>query len=574
MISKDFSDDLSASLLQMQHFIHQQLSQHRQRQSTHISIVLAKSLLAPYTAEQCDQHIAALELFLQGLEATTSEWKIDHKQTQHTISIVFDAQQNSPSFFKKIWQKINHAIENDLKGNYNTQDNNSIEQKPPVVPSFTPPPLHNNPTPAPQANVNVAKGRLTRIDNALSVLANELRYFINLSNQREDGKRVFAITRVEFKPKNQQADSDLNYYLSIHKTSAHWAARLKAQFNLPEDKKDISPFLNLSAVNFVNLGFGDQQEEYRHAQQVSNLDYDISFESDEREYTLPDNVVTMPIPSTNTNTLTIDILDARFSQTQKPTQTQMSVNQFYIGREADITIMVGQRHFCSSKHLNFEYKNEQWYVTDMSSNGSLHNGQVMPKDQEIALKSGDAFRLGAKPSENTNDHYDQFPEVKISFELARKTTANKRTPLRTPLNQTPIVRTELAQGQQNKALCYIGLWIGEQWHYQAIYQLPALIGREGGSSTQARTINIPSQFSKVSGEHLQLLKITSQQLEIEVCQHCTNGVFNSQTANKPLAKHQTHLIAFGEELFLASQNDAKGIKICFKQGDDASTATE
>ena len=91
--------------------------------------------------------------------------------------------------------------------------------------NFTPPPPPpQSSTAKPNHSAHVeqppiqSNSRFARIDRALNTLASELRSFVHLSNQRDDGKKIFSITRVTFRPKTAQANNELNAYLGIQKT--------------------------------------------------------------------------------------------------------------------------------------------------------------------------------------------------------------------------------------------------------------------------------------------------------------------------------------------------------------------
>lgn len=69
----------------------------------------------------------------------------------------------------------------------------------------------------------------------------------------------------------------------------------------------------------------------------------------------------------------------------------------YIGRGANNHwVLPDPERFLSSKHCQISFQNGQYYVTDLSTNGTFFNGSVEPlgKGNRAAIKEGDVFALG------------------------------------------------------------------------------------------------------------------------------------------------------------------------------------
>ena len=580
MIQQEFNGELSQVIRQMQHFVHQQLSQDRDRGQTIITVSFAQSLLKKVPIAEREQQKAQLELFLTGLSQVSAKWKLSHTHSSHTLTIETNMENSNKkgSLWERFAAKIETIFENETTGNF-------TESEPSVPPqSSAAKPNHSAHVEQPPIQSN---SRFARIDRALNTLASELRSFVHLSNQRDDGKKIFSITRVTFRPKTAQANIELNAYLGIQKTSAHWSARAKSHFKQEEDKKNIVPYLTFSSVQFVNLGLIDPQEDEDYpshdAQHIENMDYDISFESDEREFqTTPE-----PKPTTHNNAamVTIEIRDKNYKN-GIPRIELTDLEEFSVGRRGDIAVEVGSRHFCSAEHLLFNKRGDQWVVQDKSSNYSLHNGEKMAKAVDILVKNGDVFRLGAKVAENVTEKYDQFPEVKINLPVLKRhypeppepTPVPERTPLNEEINNTrtdvadPIPntfdRTELTDDFVPQALLYIALWIDNQWQSQQVKNLPAILGRKKTESTTPPVdIEIPAAYSKVSAKHLELVRFTENHVVITVCNNCTNGVFwykkEDDTESARLEKGKEHEIPYECPIFLAAKHDPKSLKIQF-----------
>ena len=84
---------------------------------------------------------------------------------------------------------------------------------------------------------------------------------------------------------------------------------------------------------------------------------------------------------------------AEYGIDQSPTCAFSGLSES-IGRSKDA-------HWClpeakiSSEHLIIEAMNHQFYVTDVSTNGTLFNGLVMEKNTPMPLKVGDQLRIGS-----------------------------------------------------------------------------------------------------------------------------------------------------------------------------------
>ena len=69
----------------------------------------------------------------------------------------------------------------------------------------------------------------------------------------------------------------------------------------------------------------------------------------------------------------------------------------YIGRSANNQwVLPDPERFLSAKHCQISVQNGQYYVVDLSTNGTFYNGSVEPvgKGNKVALKEGDVFSLG------------------------------------------------------------------------------------------------------------------------------------------------------------------------------------
>ena len=80
----------------------------------------------------------------------------------------------------------------------------------------------------------------------------------------------------------------------------------------------------------------------------------------------------------------------------KPTHT-FAHHGGTIGRSSDNDWMVEDDEcFISSQHSQISYENGQYYITDLSTNGTFSNGAAEPigKGNTIQLNDGDKFSLG------------------------------------------------------------------------------------------------------------------------------------------------------------------------------------
>ncbi|MBI3186654.1 MAG: type VI secretion system-associated FHA domain protein TagH [Gammaproteobacteria bacterium] len=87
---------------------------------------------------------------------------------------------------------------------------------------------------------------------------------------------------------------------------------------------------------------------------------------------------------------------------KSPTAVQEATKTFnaqggYIGRGANNQwVLPDPDRFLSAKHCQISSQNGQYFVTDLSTNGTFYNGSVEPlgKGNKVALKEGDVFALG------------------------------------------------------------------------------------------------------------------------------------------------------------------------------------
>ena len=95
--------------------------------------------------------------------------------------------------------------------------------------------------------------------------------------------------------------------------------------------------------------------------------------------------------------LQISIIKSPVAVNNQDATRTFNVQGGYIGRGANNQwILADPERFLSTRHCQITAHNGQFFVTDLSTNGTFYNGSVEPlgKDNKAALQQGDLFSLG------------------------------------------------------------------------------------------------------------------------------------------------------------------------------------